>query len=232
VASAATAVPAPQSNVESYYPTLTAPAIARNSSGDWAILTYYGVDEAPSRLFGNIVTASGLTPNPVGIYSGDFSFWSVAASGPNFAIGSYASGIYNAALSSIKSLAFGQFPRVGSGPNGFGFAVAGVSANDAPTFTAYSSTGTTQCGPVPFADKNFAPAGVVATPKGYLVVSSGTIRAQEVFADCSLGALFTLDAGPATAVSIAGSAAGYAVVWQDSAAKLPKLRLIGPKYCD
>jgi hypothetical protein len=51
-------------------------------------------------------------------------------------------------------------------------------------------------------------------------------------ADCTLGLQFPIDAGPASDVNIAGSAAGYGVVWQDTASATPKRRMFGPHYCD
>jgi hypothetical protein len=110
--------------------------------------------------------------------------------------------------------------------------VTPTAATNPPQFFAFGPSGAALCGPVNFADKNFVPAAVVATDKGYLVVSSGVLRAQEVLANCTLGALFTIDPGPTTDVYLAGSATGYAVAWEDSNQSAAKRRLFGPHFCD
>jgi len=53
-----------------------------------------------------------------------------------------------------------------------------------------------------------------------------------VLANCTLGALFTIDPGPTTNVYVAGSAAGYGVTWEDSNQSQPKRRVFGPHFCD
>jgi hypothetical protein len=54
-----------------------------------------------------------------------------------------------------------------------------------------------------------------------------------VHTDCTLGPLFTIDAGPNDGtVRLAAGAAGYGVVWQDTSANVPKRRLFGPNFCD
>jgi hypothetical protein len=126
----------------------------------------------------------------------------------------------------------GGVPVVAAGSNGFASAIAGTLATDQPRFYSFDAGGGALCSSVKFADKSFIPASMIATSRGYLVVSSGAVRVQEVFTDCTLGALFTVDLGPATNVGIAGSAAGYGVVWQDTASADPKLRLFGPNFCD
>jgi hypothetical protein len=88
------------------------------------------------------------------------------------------------------------------------------------------------CGPVNIADTSFVPTAIVATQSGYLVVSSGILRVQEILANCGLGQLFTVDPGPAANVTIAGSAAGYGIVWQDTNAAAPKRHLFGPNFCN
>ena len=140
-------------------------------------------------------------------------------------------GLWTSTPGQVKVLPLtGLDPVVGSGPSGFAIAVQGTSG---PLFTTYSASGAVQCGPVSMGDSSFKPAGIVATPKGYLVVSSGVVRGQEVHSDCSLGPIFAIDAGPKDdMVRVAAGAAGYGVVWQDGAAKVPKRRLFGANFCD
>ncbi len=126
----------------------------------------------------------------------------------------------------------GTYPVLASGVGEFAVATRGGNDSDRPLFHAVDLHGVLRCNAIPFADGSFIPSGIVATSGGYLIVSSGPIRVQEVFDDCSLGALFAVDSGPADHVHISGSAAGYGVVWQDTATNTPKLRLFGPHYCD
>ena len=122
-------------------------------------------------------------------------------------------------------------PEIASGPNGF--ALVGRPAPTSPVwqFYSYKPDGTSLCAPLDL-PADFVPASFVATPTGYLLVSSGAVRGQEVLSNCSLGLSFPIDPGPATDVNIAGGSAGYGVVWQDTTKAIPMRRLIGPHYCD
>jgi hypothetical protein len=209
-------------------PAFENPSIARVAGGNWGML--FGVGNA--RQINTISSAGSLSaPTNVGSHS---IYPSMAASGSDFAIAfidgpGIVAGFWTSALVEAKPLSVsGLYPIVGSGPNGIGIAVQGTTG---PLFYEFATSGTTQCGPVNIGDSNFKPASVVPTPKGYLVVSSGTLRAQEVHADCTLGPIFTIDPGPAGNIHAAAGAAGYGVVWVDTTGA-PKRHLFGANFCD
>jgi hypothetical protein len=129
----------------------------------------------------------------------------------------------------------GVEPIVTAGPAGFAVGVSAASSADLPQFYTFTAAGAPLCGPVKFADQMFVPGAMVATGSGYLVVSTGVVRVQELSSDCKPGALFTIDsASGGDNVGIAGSSTGYGVVWQRNAGTTvtPMQRIFGPHYCD
>jgi Putative metal-binding motif len=219
---------------------LSPPKVARPSAAGslWGIVwgTVGGGGTAPNEVLGVELTGIGqfavsqttvLLGSSAGI-AGTASNYVVVADLAGSARGN--AGLTYTGTPSITLT--GSHPVVGSGSNGYAIAVS-PSGTGSPQFYAYGATGLPVCGPVSIGDASFVPAAVVATPTGYLVASSGVVRVQEVRANCTLGALFTVDAGPgATNVGIAGSASGYGVVWQDPTTGAPKRHLFGPRFCN
>jgi hypothetical protein len=214
--------------------------LARAPGGNWAVLFSGHAADVPFREFVGTASATGVKGgsvpvSPVGVPGGGES---ITASGSNFVVGysgaSTASlAIWDASLSTSKALSVvGQAPILGAGPSGFAVALAPAVAGNAPQFYAFGPSGSPVCGPVDLADKSFIPTAIVASPKGYLVVSSGALRVQEMLANCTPGASFTVDAGPASKVGIAAGNKGYGIVWQDTSAGVPKRRFFGPNFCD
>lgn len=144
--------------------------------------------------------------------------------------------IWSATLGSPKSLKLaGVEPIVSAGPSGFAVAVSGATAEDLPQFYTFTTLGAPLCGPVKFADTAFVPGAMVATGTGYLVVSTGVVRVQELSPDCTPGSLFTIDsASGSDNVGIAAGSASVGVVWQRNAGitVTPMQRVFGPHYCD
>jgi hypothetical protein len=209
------------------------PKVARVPNGAWAVVwSAFTGGGTPNNLWGNTITAAGMTGTEATIGTGTGA--GIASTGTKFVVVSDVTGVakgetLSPALATPAPITLtGKQPVVGSGPNGYAVAVAGAAF---PSFYNFGPTGTLLCSSG-FADANFAPAAIVSTPTGYLVVSSGALRAIEVSADCKQGEFFAIDPGPAANVSIAGSAAGYAVVWQDTTAGVPKRHLFGPNFCN
>jgi hypothetical protein len=226
------------------FPQFGAPGVARIAGGNWAVMfDVTSTDGSPAQV--NTISGAGAVSGPTFLGFGP-STWSLATSGSDFVFAITnvpddssnpvpVAGLWSSALVEAKPLTIsGNYPLVGSGPNGFGIAVQGTAG---PQFYAFAASGTVQCGPVNIGDSNFVAGSIVPTPKGYLVVSPGqfasttVLRAQEVHADCTLGPIFTIDPGPAYNVHAAAGAAGYGVVWVD-ATGLPKRRLFGANFCD
>jgi hypothetical protein len=228
-------------------------AVARVPGANWAIL--YDLNDgslatSPRYIGGNTVSATGVagvvsrlttfTPLSSSLAATSASFVTAVSDQANGAAPTSNVALRTVALGSPQSLTVsGRAPVVGSGPNGFAVATGGATDVDLPRLAIFSSAGVSQCAPVPFADKDFQPSSVVATPKGYLVASGprfvaqdSALRVQEVFSDCTLGQLFTIEPGPVSRTKIVGSATGYAVVWFDKTAAVSKLRLLGPNYCN
>lgn len=212
--------------------------LARIAGGSWVVL--YSHAESNS-YWAQMIPATGVTTSPeLSILAqATPASTSLVASGSNFLVGytpegsAAAASVWNSSLSSKVPLKIAGAKAVtASGPNGFAIALTPATAGNLPQFYAFGPTGTALCGPVNLVDKDFAPDALVATDKGYLVVSSGVLRAQEVLSNCTLGALFTIDPGPVTDVHIAGGASGYGVIWQDVNQSVPKRRLFGPHFCD
>jgi len=233
------AMPLSATDASFYSPLPVSPALARNTNGDWAIAAIYSDgDGGPPTLFTSTLTQAGAFGDAV-IHTSADEFEqpgdgpSIAAVSSNFVMGSSIGELVDPTFKLLKKLTdYGSFPRVASSAHGIGLAYR-ASDSVAPNAQLFSPSGVSQCGPLPFADKSFKPASMVATSKGYLIVSLGPVRVQEVFFDCSLGSSFTVDeVTDVSDVHIAGSAAGYGVVWQDNVAHLPKARFFGPKYCD
>ena len=217
----------------------TEPRLARNANS-WAALYLRASPPDGPKAYGRFVPASGDASSLDLALSSDFvDESSLTAVGSSFVLAYSITPGYtahaelrNADLGSPVSVPItGKVPVVGSGANGF--AIATSMASGAPQFYSFAANGTKQCGPVNLADKNFVPAAIVATAKGYLVVSAGTVRVQEVLANCAMGQLFTVDKGTAaTDVAIAGSSTGYGVVWQDNTTARPMRRFFGPDFCN
>ena len=113
-----------------------------------------------------------------------------------------------------------------------GFALVGhENASTVQQFSSFKLDGTSVCGPLDL-PASFVPASLVATPKGYLVISSGAVKAQEILANCTLGVSFDIDPGPASDVHAASGPDGYGVVWQNTTTEVPMRRLFGSRYCD
>ncbi|HTA91022.1 MAG TPA: putative metal-binding motif-containing protein [Polyangiaceae bacterium] len=215
-------------------------AVARVAGGSWAVMS--SIAESSS-IWGRVVSATGVVSSTeTELDSGgqvESGSAQMVASGSNFVIGyarptAAAASVWSALLAAPPAALniAGLRPAIGSGPSGFAVAVTPTMAANPPQFYAFGPTGAAACGPVTFADKDFVPAAIVGTAKGYLVASSGSVRVQEILANCVIGSLFTVDAGPATNVSIAGSATGYGLVWQDTTANVPKRRVFGPLFCN
>jgi Putative metal-binding motif len=238
----------PNTNYDNVY---AAPAIAGIAGGSWGILRQFhdgGDTDYNNWVDGFTVSPTGAIPKyPTQLSAGDAQFWSIATSGANFVTATTTYGaasksvLYSSTFGSPKSLsAPGRGAIVGASASGFAVAARAVSDSDPPNFYSFNASGAAVCGPVPFTDKAFAPVDLVATPKGYLVLSSGygnlvaatQLKIQEVFSDCTLGALFTVDSGLADGAQIAAGSAGYGVTWYDTTAKVPKARFFGPHYCD
>jgi len=222
-------------------PFVVVDGVARLSAGTWAVLS--GRVGSSSLWARTVSTAGAVSAGESNVNStpiDDVTSGRMIASGSNFVIGYLSSSntavasAWNSALAAPVSIKIaGQLPALGAGPNGYAIATPPTVAGTPPQFYAFSTTGAAACGPVNLADKNFTPAAIVGTAKGYLVVSSGVVRVQEVLANCTMGSLFTVDTGgTATKVGIAGSATGYGLVWQDEGAGFPKRRLFGPDFCN
>jgi Putative metal-binding motif len=215
--------------------------LARAPGGDWDVLFSNSAVDVPNRDWIGTVSATGVkssnlvSVSPSGVPGGGES---ITTSGPNFVIGYSGSSaasvaMWDASLSSSTAISVvGQAPILGSSPNGFAVALAPAVTGKAPQFYAFGPSGSPLCGPVDLADASFVPAAIVATPKGYLVGSSGALRIQEMLANCTPGVAFTVDAGPVSNVGIAAGNKGYGVVWQDTSAGVPKRRFFGPNFCN
>ncbi len=223
-----------------HVPSFTPLSVARVAGGNWGVLFSESASDFPSRDFVGTVSVTGVQGASVPVSPGGIpgSPGSIIVSGSKFVVG-YAStsaasvAIWDAALSAATPVSVvGQAPVLGSSASGFAVALAPAVTGNPPQFYAFGATGTALCGPVNLADSSFLPAAIVATPEGYLVVSSGALRVQEMLGNCTLGVLFTVDAGPAASVGIAAGNNGYGVVWQDMSAGVPKRRFFGPHYCD
>jgi hypothetical protein len=210
------------------------PKVAQISGGNWVVAwSAFAGGGVTNTWLASVLSGVAGQANTIGAGTGP----GLAASGQNFIVALDAAGAAAAEVGSnvdgttvsTPLTLVGSKPVVAGGPNGFAVAVA--RAGSAALYT-YAPTGTAVCGPVNIGDATFVPAAIVPTATGYLVVSSGVVRVQEVLAGCKLGQLFTVDAGPATNVSIAGSAAGYGIVWQDTTAAEPKRHLFGPNFCN
>jgi len=228
-------------NTNSYLGTA---GLARVGTGNWVVQYSAASPGAGTSYFGRTVSANGaVTGAETATSAGYAAGSSITASSSNFVIAnllastsSVSASTWNASLGGAVALTVsGKAPIVGSGPYGFAIAVRPASSANPPQFYAFGPTGTALCGPVNIADKSFVPSAIVGTANGYLVISSGVIRVQEILANCTVGQLFTVDSQGLAAVGsagIAGSAAGYGVVWQDTVSSTPKSRFFGPNFCD
>ncbi|MET0794275.1 MAG: putative metal-binding motif-containing protein [Polyangiaceae bacterium] len=209
------------------------PEIALTSNGTWG-LVYPQLNDGVEALLGYQFSDS---LKPIGsvkaISMGDgarANYWDIVATGDRFVVNANTPRLMSASFDeSVRLAVTGDAPVLASGRKGF---LIATRAADGPRVWLFAPSGGSACGPVAFADESFIPESAVATSSGYLIVSSGKVRVQEVRNDCALGALFTLDAGPASLVSISGGAEGYGVVWDDTALNIAKRRFFGPNYCD
>jgi Putative metal-binding motif len=218
-----------------YTPYYT-PVVARVAGGNWAVVTF-AYSASYTSLNGNTVSSAGVPGPPVTLSLNasipDTVSSSIAASASNFVIAAgdgTGAGIWGSNLMAHTQVNDGYYSVVASGPNGFAVVNSPTTSGGASRFTAFRNSGAILCGPVSFADTGFFASGVVATPNGYLVVSLGDLRVQEMLPNCAFGQLFSLDTGGSYYTAIAGSATGYGIVWQDS--NVLKRRMIGPNFCD
>jgi len=210
------------------------PRLVRSSDGSQFVL-YASITD----LYGNLISPLGLLGGPTS-FAGVAQSFALAASGSSFVVaysGGNAGGpvgaaaLWSSTFATSKSLPTAWDPKLASGSAGFAMVGHPSASSTAWQLSAFKADGSSQCGPVTL-PAGFVPASLVATPSGYLVLSSGVVKAQEVLANCSLGVTFSIDAGPATDVNVAAGSAGYGVVWQDTTSATPKRRLFGPHYCD
>jgi len=213
--------------------------IVPTHGGDFAILsTWLG------NFFGTTTKSQAVQPYaqiaiPKGAqYKDPVTF---AAVGDSFVIGSATAGgdafitLYDSSFKNPTAIdARGKSLLAANGAGGF--AVVATQAADsgkAPEFSVFDGSGKKRCGPVPFADKTFMPAAVVGSDAGYLVLSSGQLKAQFILPDCTVSSAFVVDSGVSDQdVRVAVGAAGYGVVWQDGTTQMPKFRAFGPHFCD
>ncbi|HXK20413.1 MAG TPA: putative metal-binding motif-containing protein [Polyangiaceae bacterium] len=143
--------------------------------------------------------------------------------------------LLSSSLTTTKTVALTDPQPIGAvGANGFAVATGPEVLN--PTakraLTLFSSSGVKTCGPVEIGGSGTTTEDLVATPRGYLVVHTGSL--QEVSSTCEVGPLvpFTTDSlGPSAQVKVAGGDQGYAVVWT-SPTGVPKRRIFGAGLCN
>ena len=227
--------------------------LARYAGGNWLAMYAY-IDNSdmdyPDSVTVRAVSSAGVSGVPQRITTLAPQSWNEVDDGTNVVLTISEQGQGSSAPSSagqVLGLAIGsqnldiagRAPVPGMGPGGVGIAARGATDADLPNFSVLSLGNTTVCGPVTYADKAFMPSSVVATPKGYLVASgrrffapASSLRVQEVFSNCTLGPLFTIEPGPVEFVKIVGSATGFGIAYYDDTAGVSKLRLLGPKYCN
>jgi hypothetical protein len=212
------------------------PQVARYGTGTW-VVSYLDYGDGFGYFGAKTVSATGTIGNHVSLSATASNYGLIVGTASGFATANEGSAngtaeakILTSSLGSPASLAVtGGTPALGAGPNGFAIAVT-KGANQ-PEFYSFDSAGNASCGPVKFADANFAPRDLVGTAAGYLVVSHGSmVRAQHIKPDCSLGPLFTVDGAAGSETHVSGGTAGYGVVWVASGKV--KRRFFGPKFCD
>ena len=101
-----------------------------------------------------------------------------------------------------------------------------ATGSAAPQIYLFGPAGNKLCGPLSYADKDFVPAQITASTKGYLVMSD-TTRVQEILSDCTSGQSFTVQTGAVSSPSIAGGSAGFALGWSGSL-----IHQFGPDFCN
>jgi hypothetical protein len=217
--------------------------IAHTSDGSLGAI-WERVDQGGAALFARSMTSANvlgttaqLEVADVGPYEVDRSH--IAAVGNGFVVTWDADNLPKAVFADaefrfpVAIPAIGRRPTVGSGPDSFAFAANGTAADSLPLFQILDpAQGTVVCGPVTFADAEFSPEALIGTDRGYLVVSRGHLRAQEIGPDCTPRALFEIDPGNGSGVRIAHGNAGFTVVWQDTSLGAPKFRQFGENFCD
>ena len=137
---------------------------------------------------------------------------------------------WSSELASETSLPSVKYVKLASSPNGFAM-VGQPPSTTTWQFSSFKLDGTSVCAAVDL-PASFVPGSLVATPTGYLVISSGAVKAQEILANCSLGVSFDIDPGPASDVHAASGPDGYGLVWQNTDTGIPMRRLFGSRYCD
>lgn len=212
------------------------PQVGRVGSGNWAV-SYIDYGSGSGLVGAKTVSSAGAVGSHVDITTVNSNYGLLIGTSAGFVTAVELAGssseakFFNSSLGSPASLVVeGQAPAMGAGIDGFGIAVGRTAAR--PEFYSFDAAGDARCGPVPFADTNFAPSDLVGTDAGYLVVSSGAIRAQLIKPDCSLGPLFVVDDSVSgSAVRVAGGSEGYGVVYTITGPKV-KRRFFGPNFCD
>jgi Putative metal-binding motif len=211
--------------------------VVRGSDGQWYVLY-----ENSDFIYGNTVSPLGSIGAPVTLEAPYNTYLAAAAFGTKILVSTVQSipvagaapiddiNAYAAGLTGPTLWGNGFNVKFGPGPDGIAI-VSIPTGGSTYQVTIVNTKNVHRCGPVEL-PANFVAADVVATPTGYLVISSGAVQAQVVNADCTLGLAFSIDSGPATDVHVAGSEAGYGIVWQDTASASPKRRLLGPRFCD
>lgn len=217
---------------------LARPHVARVGTGSWGI-AYLDYASGSGYVSAKTVSPAGAISGVVQVALQNTSVGLLVGTSTNFVAAvdvvsmNAKASVYSATLGMPAALVVsGTSPVMGRGPSGFAIAVQKGAGNQ-PEFYSYDDGGNASCGPVKFADSSFVPTDAVGTADGYVVVGgkSGTIRAQLIKHDCSLGPLFTVDATGGNYARISGGAAGYGVVWEAASQKV-KRRFFGPNLCD
>jgi len=211
--------------------------LARAADGSGVVV--YLETVVVSTTYGSTVSPLGEVGNAVPLmtyYTGEAS---TVAAGNSFVVASHGingggptsdASLWSADLTTSKVLPSVFDVKLASSSTGF--AMVGRPTQDGVwQFSSFKLDGTTVCAPLDL-PASFVPASLVATPTGYLVISSGAVKAQEILANCSLGVSFDIDPGPASDVHTASGPDGYGLVWQNTDTGIPMRRLFGSRYCD
>lgn len=232
----------PTATFKSIGPYLS-PVVARAAGGYWAVITELAQHDVPDpiQFLAGVVVGTGAPKDGVDLVVDNPTTWSIAPAGIGFVLA--ASDLNNKTTATLLDPvlnetqvlgASGRNGQVTAGANG-GFAITlrGDADGERPVFYNYKADGTYLCPPFSFADVDFEPAGVVATPTGYLIIAKGQLRAQEFLNTCKFGHSFSIpDSHLAADVHIAGGSQGYGVVWSDVSTGHIKRRIFGTKYCN
>jgi hypothetical protein len=227
-------------------PAIVQPQISRTASGLWFLIYQAGAPMSRILTERTFTDPGAIKPFDAGTPLGSTSYPDARqiAAGTNLittfdsgdkAAGTVASTKTGALSAPIMLALSGRQPVLGAGAAGFGVAVNGAKADDAPEFYAFSDSGALACGPVKLAAVGSSAASVAVSAQGYLVALLGAagLSVQEVLADCSLGQHLMLDSRPSISnVFLAGSVTnGNAAVWTAGDSGV-HFRAFGPNFCD